>query len=89
VFSYPYNFGSTNPSKPRVYVLDSSQRPASGMLPSLGWFEVPDYPTCRVDAYGCSTYFIVTISPDAKTLFVSGNAAILVVPVPSVLQTAP
>ena len=79
--------------KPRVYVFDSSRRVAVGTaLPLLGYFTLPDYPTCRTDTSYCDTRALGTIGPDGKTLFFLGSTTLIVAPIPAVLdqaQTAP
>jgi hypothetical protein len=76
--------------KPRVYVFDTSTAVSSpATLPLKGWFEIDDYPTCRVNT-DCDVRPRVAISPDGRTLFFAGSAGLLVVPVPTenILQLA-
>lgn len=69
---------------PRVYVFDSSTRPATGTdLPLLGYFDLPGYPTCHKNFYECDTRALGTISPDGKTLFFIGDANFVVAPIPA------
>lgn len=69
---------------PRVYVFDSSTRPATGSeLPLLGYFDLPDYPTCHKNYYECETRALGTISPDGKTLFFIGDANLVIAPIPA------
>jgi hypothetical protein len=66
---------------PRVYVFDISNPVAAGQrMPLLGYFTLPDYPTCRIFA-PCLRPGI-TLAPDGNTLFIAGSAKLLVVPVP-------
>jgi hypothetical protein len=81
------DFGSLAPPvptyKPRVYVFDTSTAVSSpATLPLKGWFEIDDYPTCRVNT-DCDVRPQVAISPDGRTLFFAGSAGLLVVPVPA------
>lgn len=74
---------------PRVYVFDSSTRMVtSTKLPVLGYFSIGDYPTCHTNDYTCDTRGLGTISPDGKTLFFVGSAALVVAPIPALTPTA-
>ena len=85
VMAYPSGYPRSS-ANPRVYVFDSSTRMVqSTNLPLMGSFDLPDYPTCRTDAYECNTRALGTISPDGKTLFFIGSARLVVAPVPQVL----
>jgi hypothetical protein len=78
-------------NKPRVYVFDSSTRqPTQAELPSLGYFELNDFPTCR-EWRACSISPASAVSTDGRTLFFAGSARFLVVPIPaeSTLAGAP
>jgi hypothetical protein len=52
----------------------------------VGFVDLADYPTCRIDAYECSTRTLLTVSADGRTLFAAGNAAVLAVPIPVELR---
>lgn len=83
VMAYPSTFGML----PRVFVFDTSTKSLTSTdMPLLGYFELPDYPTCNDNSYGCNTRALGTISPDGKTLFIVGDKNLLVVPVPSTLK---
>lgn len=72
--------------RPRVYVFDSSTRmTVTTQLPLLGYFTVPDYPTCSIDIYYCNTRPLGTISPDGKTLFFIGDVNMVAAPIPATL----
>lgn len=79
---------ATNPASPvmpRVYVFDASVAPLGeqGVLPVLGRFDLPAYPTCRTTADGAACGYAapnMLVAPDARTLYLSGNAGLLVVP---------
>jgi hypothetical protein len=84
---------STQPTvTPRVFVFDATSAPPN--LTALGYFDVPDYPTCIPDnntgscpgQYGSPT-IAAAISLDGKVLFFAGDQKLLVVPVPSTLST--
>jgi hypothetical protein len=84
---------STQPTvTPRVFVFDATSPPPN--LTALGYFDVPDYPTCVPDnntgscpgQYG-SPSTAGAISLDGKVLFFAGDQNLLVVPVPSTLNT--
>ena len=69
----------------RVWVCDAT---ATGTLPLLGYFELPEYPTVR-DGFTFHSYEVaMAITPDAAALLIAGDDAVMVVPVPSTL-TAP
>lgn len=87
VMAYSTNGLYGLPETPRVYVFDSSRRMVtSTQLPLLGYFSLPDYPTCRISDYYCDTRALGTISPDGKTLFFIGDARLVVAPVPATLE---
>jgi hypothetical protein len=82
LLAYPPDF-STGTAGPRVFVFDSSAQPAgSEDLPALGYFDVPDYPTCRTGIPCNSSPVAAAIALDAKTLFFGGDERLLVVPIP-------
>lgn len=84
VMAYPESGLAGADVKPRVYVFDSSTRLVTETdLPLLGYFDLPDYPTCRVSAYECDTRALGTISPDGATLFFIGDKKLVVAPVPA------
>jgi hypothetical protein len=67
----------------RVYVFDTGTVPTgSTTIPPLGYFEIPDQPSCRA-ILQCSVNLVSTISKDGRTLFISGSGRILVVPIPT------
>jgi hypothetical protein len=67
---------------PRVYVFDISNPVGAGLrMPLLGYFTLPDYPTCRIFAPCLRPG--MTLAPDGNTLFIAGSANLLVVPVPA------
>lgn len=72
---------------PRVWVFDSTAT-VSGNPPLLGYFELLEYPTVRSGFTIQSREALMAMSPDAATLFIAGDDAVMVVPVPSTL-TAP
>lgn len=85
VMAYP----STYNMLPRVFVFDTSSKSLTSTdMPLLGYFELPDYPTCNDGSNGCNTRAMGTIAPDGKTLFLVGDKNLLVVPVPTLLKTA-
>lgn len=70
--------------KPRVYVLDTSNRLVTTTnLPVLGYFDLNDYPTCSNSSYGCNSRALGTISPDGKTLFFIGDKNLIIAPIPA------
>jgi WD40 repeat protein len=83
VYLLAYDFVGSG--APRVYVFDSSTRMVlSTNLPLLGYFTIPDFPTCsNVNDYYCDTRPLGTISPDGKTLFFVGDANLVVAPIPA------
>jgi IPT/TIG domain-containing protein len=84
---------STQPTvTPRVFVFDATS-PAPN-LTALGYFDVADYPTCVPDnnTGSCpgqdgSPSIAGAISLDGDVLFFAGDQKLLVVPVPSTLNT--
>jgi hypothetical protein len=77
-------FGSTTApiAKPRIFVIDSSTRnPTQVELPVLGYFEINDYPTCRV--FPDCNHPQMSISLDGKTLFLGGDQNFVVAPIPA------
>lgn len=88
VLSYPQYWDSPTAPPPIVAVYDTSRVPSSGpALPVLGYFRLPDYPTCHSSSAGGSCYanVLMTITPDGRTLIIAGNAAMMIVPLPSSL----
>ena len=84
VMAYDQETFQSGSQMPRVYVFDSSTSPASGPeLPLLGYFDLPDFPTCHRNYYECDTRALGTISPDGKTLFFIGDANFVVAPIPA------
>jgi hypothetical protein len=78
-FDYNQEPATTHPL--RVYVFDTSSRPISDpALPVLGYFELPDHPTCRM-YYQCGS-ILTTISRDGRTLFFGGDKYMVIVPIP-------
>lgn len=77
-----YSSSGTPTAKPRIYVVDTSQKPvATPNLSVLGYFDIDDYPSCPPAS--CRVpYPLSTISPDGKTLFYIGDKNLVVVPVP-------
>jgi hypothetical protein len=68
---------------PRVYVFDiSSPQGPDVQMPVLGYFSVPDYPTC-LSQTGCFRYPKAAISGDGGTLAFAGDQSILVIPIPA------
>jgi hypothetical protein len=84
VLAYPSTYlSASSTAPPRVFVFDTHAVPASGPdLPILRSFDVPDYVSCRVDAYGCQVRPMMVLSPDDQTLFLLGAQGLLVVPIP-------
>ena len=85
-----YNFSAVylnDTMNPRVYVVDSSVV-AGDPLPTLGYFELPEFPTCQPGSYGCSWLAASTISPDGETLFFAGENKLLIIPITSTLIAA-
>ncbi|WP_243338632.1 NHL repeat-containing protein [Anaeromyxobacter soli] len=80
-----YSIGSLD--LPRVWVFDSTAA-VSGDPPLLGYFQLPEYPTVRSGFTIQSREAVMAMTPDATTLFIAGDDAVMVVPVPSTL-TAP
>lgn len=72
---------------PRVYVLDISGDVGNAAVPVLGYFELPDYPSCFYDEATCYLHFPAAISLDGETLYFAGPEKLIVTPIPSVLQT--
>ncbi len=73
-------------STPRVFVYDAQT--ASANLNLLGYFDLPDYPSCSsLDAITCYTNGSAAISLDGGTLFFAGDQNFIVAPVPSSLTT--
>ena len=71
---------------PRVYVFDTSKRGiTSADLPVLGYFDIAGYPTCRSTAYECVRRSQGVVSPDGKTLFLSGSKNMVIAPIPGTL----
>lgn len=78
----------SNPSviTPRVFVFDSTTPQVS--LPILGYFDIPDYPSCvpALNSQTCPFPPIAgAISIDGRTLFFASNQKLIVAPVPTVL----
>jgi hypothetical protein len=73
----PVNF------QPRVFVLDSSQVLVTQLdLPVLGFFDLQDYPSCRVRQAACEAYGTqMALSDDDRTLFLMGDRFLVVQPV--------
>ena len=74
--------------KPRIFVFDSSVAPAgSQYLPTIGYFDLNDYPSCHVNfTETCSSR--MAISPDEKTLFIVGGQNFIVAPIPTLTPVA-
>lgn len=90
VYVLAHSSGSgTGSGTSRVYVFDSSTRMVTTTnLPVLGYFDVDNYSTCNPNDYGCNPSALGTISPDGKTLFFLGSAALVVAPIPALTPTA-
>jgi hypothetical protein len=92
VLSYRSDASPSVPLSPRVFVFDATSPPPT--LTPLGYFDVPDYPTCVPNPntgscagqYGSPTV-AGAISLDGKILFFAGDQKLLVVPVPSTLSS--
>jgi hypothetical protein len=92
VLSYRSDASPSVPLSPRVFVFDATSPPPT--LTALGYFDVPDYPTCVpnpntgscVGQYGSPTV-AGAISLDGKVLFFGGDQKLLIVPVPSTLSS--
>lgn len=85
-----YNFSAVylnSAMQPRVYVVDSSVVTGAS-LPSLGYFELPEFPTCTPGSFGCNWIAASSISPDGETLFFAGENKLMIVPINSTLVTA-
>jgi hypothetical protein len=79
----------TQPSvTPRVYVFDATTAQAN--LAVLGYFDIPDYPSCipSTRTFTCSGYVAGAISLDGRTLFFGGDNRLVIAPVPSTLSPA-
>jgi len=84
IMAYHNDIGYGGSQLPRVYVFDSRTRMTAGAsLPLLGQFDLADFPTCRVIASSCTMRALGTISPDGKTLFLIGDANLVVAPIPA------
>jgi hypothetical protein len=74
---------------PLVFVFDTRTAQATEDLPALGYFDLPEYPSCKPASpsdYGCNYSSVVgAISLDSSTLFFAGNERLLVVPIPGTL----
>lgn len=75
--AYPPNVGG---GAARVYVFDTSSRPANGELPVLGHYDLSDYPSCFDSSGSCNSVVHMAITPDGANLFVAGDLRLLVVP---------
>jgi hypothetical protein len=73
---------------PRVWVLDTSGDVGDAPLPVLGYFELPDHPTCLNDVNVCRVRPAAAISLDGGTLFFAGDQRLVIAPIPSVLNTS-
>jgi hypothetical protein len=74
--AYPNNVGG---GSARVYVFDTSSRPANGELPVLGHYDLSDYPSCFGSS--CDSAVVhMAITPDGNNLFIAGGERLLVVP---------
>src|SRR5262249_44723400 len=54
---------------PRVYVFDISGDVGASAVPVLGYFEIPDYPSCIDDLQTCGLVLPAAISLDGATLY--------------------
>lgn len=72
---------------PRVYVLDISGDIGDSAVPVLGYFELPDYPSCLSDVSNCGLRVPSAISLDGKTLYFAGRDRLIITPVATALQT--
>lgn len=83
--AYMLSYSPSTLDLARVWVCDTT---ATGALPLLGYFELPEYPTVRDGFTFHSFEATMAITPDAATLLIAGDDAVTVVPVSSTL-TAP
>lgn len=76
--------------RPRIYVYDTGPlAPTESSFPLLGYIELSDYPGCRQDAWsGCSFRPLMTIAEDGHTLFLVGDRALVVQPIPMEYRSA-
>jgi hypothetical protein len=76
------SFPPPTPARPRVWVIDTSTDVGANPLPLLGYFELPDYPSCLGNTQACGLFIPAAISMDGKTLFFAGSERLIVMPVP-------
>jgi hypothetical protein len=85
VLTFPSSFRGqpTTPAAPlpRVWVLDTSDDVGDAPLPVLGYFEIPDYPSC-VTGTPCDFRARAAITLDASTLFFAGDERMVITPIP-------
>lgn len=83
VYSVAYPDTSLSAGNPaRIYVFDSSTRQTtSSDLPVLGYYDMPDYPSCTYYSnQNCMSVTHMAISPDGLALFAAGNLKFVVMP---------
>jgi hypothetical protein len=76
---------------PRVYVFDISTPPVQTTgYPLIGQVELPDYPACRATQgpIACNPFAVsIAITDDDRTLLVTGDEKLIVVPIPEDLRS--
>jgi hypothetical protein len=73
-------------NRPRVFVLDISTDVGDNPVPVLGYFELPDYPSCIDDLQTCGLYVQSAISIDGATLYFAGHDLLVITPASQSLQ---
>lgn len=74
---------STDPVRPRIYVMDTSSLPPSGTSYTvLGYFEVAEYAGCRGYNMGCYPTPQLALSEDDRTIITVGDRNFVVTPIP-------